>query len=88
MEVIYTGEEKNLHYLLAKRITKSRKINTDDIATIDFNIIMPTDQMPLWTIRVTIKGTEGYLGEEKFYLKKCVKHNFSITWANLKKGNF
>ena len=47
MEVVYTGEEKNLHYLLAKRIIKSRKINTDGIATVDFNIIMPTDQMPL-----------------------------------------
>jgi hypothetical protein len=26
MEVIYTGREKNLHYILAKRIIKDRKI--------------------------------------------------------------
>jgi hypothetical protein len=52
---------------------------------------MPTDQMPLWTFTVVIQGAEGYkelLGEEKFYLKNCAKHGFSVTWANLKKGNF
>jgi hypothetical protein len=47
MENIYTGREKNLHYVLAKRIIKSRKINTNDIATITFKNTMPTDQMPL-----------------------------------------
>jgi hypothetical protein len=47
MEIIYTGREKKLHYILAKRIIKSRKINTDDIATITFKNAMPTEQMPL-----------------------------------------
>jgi hypothetical protein len=47
MEKIYTGREKNLHYSLAKRIIKDRKINTDNIATITFNNFMPTEQMPL-----------------------------------------
>jgi hypothetical protein len=82
MEKIYTGREKNLHYLLAKRIIKDRKINTDNIATITFNNFMPTEQMPLWTFKVTIQGAEGYkelLGEEKFYLKNCTKHGFSVT---------
>jgi hypothetical protein len=91
MEVIYTGREKNLHYILAKRIIKDRKINTDDIATITFKNAMPTEQMPLWTFMVIIEGAGGYkeiLGEEKFYLKNCTKHGFSVTWANLKKGNF
>lgn len=91
MEAIYTGKEKKLHYILAKRIIKSRKINTDDIATITFDDIMPNDQMPLWTFIVTIKGAGGYreiLGDERFYLKNCAKHGFSVTWANLKKGNF
>jgi hypothetical protein len=52
---------------------------------------MPTDQMPLWTFTVVIQGAEGYkelLGEEKFYLKNCTKHGFSVTWANLKKGKY
>jgi hypothetical protein len=91
MEVIYTGREKNLHYILAKRIIKDRKINTDNIATITFKNAMPTEQMPLWTFMVIIEGAGGYkeiLGEEKFYLKNCTKHGFSVTWANLKKGNF
>ncbi len=91
MEKIYTGREKNLHYILAKRIIKSRKINTDDIATITFKNALPTDQMPLWTFTVVIQGAEGYkelLGEEKFYLKNCTKHGFSVTWANLKRGKF
>lgn len=91
MEVIYTGREKNLHYILAKRIIKDRKINTDDIATITFKNAMPTEQMPLWTFMVIIEGAGGYkeiLGEEKFYLKNCTRHGFSVTWANLKKGNF
>jgi hypothetical protein len=91
MEVIYTGREKNLHYILAKRIIKDRKINTDDIATITFKNAMPTEQIPLWTFTVVIQGAEGYkeiLGEEKFYLKNCTRHGFSVTWANLKKGNF
>ena len=47
MEKIYTGREKNLHYILAKKIIKDRKINTDNIATITFKNAMPTDQMPL-----------------------------------------
>lgn len=91
MEKIYTGREKNLHYTLAKRIIKRRKINTDNIATITFKNAMPTDQMPLWTFTVVIQGAEGYkelLGEEKFYLKNCTKHGFSVTWANLKKGKY
>lgn len=91
MEKIYTGREKNLHYILAKRIIKSRKINTNDIATITFKNTIPTDQMPLWTFTVVIQGAEGYkelLGEEKFYLKNCTKHGFSVTWANLKKGKY
>ena len=91
MEQIYTGKEKKLHYILAKRIIKARKINTDDIARITFKNAVPTDQMPLWTFTVTIQGAEGYkelLGEEKFYLKDCIEHGFSVTWANLKKGNF
>jgi hypothetical protein len=91
MEVIYTGREQNLHYILAKRIIKDRKINTDDIATITFKNAMPTEQIPLWTFTVVIQGAEGYkelLGEEKFYLKNCTRHGFSVTWANLKKGNF
>jgi hypothetical protein len=52
---------------------------------------MPTEQIPLWTFTVVIQGAEGYkeiLGEEKFYLKNCTRHGFSVTWANLKKGNF
>ena len=91
MEKIYTGREKNLHYILAKRIIKDRKINTDNIATITFKNAMPTDQMPLWTFTVVIQGAEGYkelLGEEKFYLKNCTKHGFSVTLANLRKGKF
>ena len=91
MENIYTGREKNLHYVLAKRIIKDRKINTDNIATITFKNALPTDQMPLWTFTVVIQGAEGYkelLGEEKFYLKNCARHGFSVTWANLKKGKF
>lgn len=91
MEKIYTGREKNLHYILAKRIIKDRKINTDNIATITFKSAVPTDQMPLWTFTVVIQGAEGYkqlLGEEKFYLKNCARHGFSVTWANLKKGKF
>ena len=91
MEKIYTGREKNLHYILAKRIIKDKKINTDNIATITFNNALPIDQMPLWAFTVVIQGAEGYkelLGEEKFYLKNCARHGFSVTWANLKKGKF
>lgn len=87
MEKIYTGKEKKLHYILAKRLIKNRKIHINDIATITFNIARPTDQMPLWALKVTIRGANSLLGEEKFYLKDCIMHGFSITWANLKNRN-
>ena len=47
MEKIYTGEEKNLHYKLAKQLIKKRKIDIADIATITFTNSLPTEQLPL-----------------------------------------
>lgn len=90
MEVIYTGKEKNLHYILTKRIIKSRKINTDDIAKIHFVCNQPTETLSLWTAVVTIYGADTTASHytEHFYLKNCIRHGFSITWANLKKGKF
>lgn len=91
MEKIYTGREKNLHYKLAKKIVKSRKINIDDIAQVSFKNSMPTEQMPLWTLEVIIDEACNYhkeIASEKFYLKNCAKHGFSVTWRNLKKGNY
>ena len=50
---------------------------------------MPTDKMSLWTVKVTIY----YAGMDKsysdtFYTKECIRHDFYVTWANLKKGRF
>ena len=86
MESIYTGHEKNIHYILTKRVIKHHNINTKDIAQINFKCDMPTNNMPLWKVKVTIY----YAGMAKsysdsFYTKDCIRHDFYITWANLKK---
>ena len=89
MEPIYTGYEKNIHYILTKRVIKSYHIKTNDIAQINFKCTMPTDRMHLWTVKVTIY----YAGMDKnysdiFYTKECIRHDFYVTWANLKKRRF
>ena len=89
MEPIYTGYEKNIHYILTKRVIKSYHIKTNDIAQINFKCTMPTDRMHLWTVKVIIY----YAGMDKsysdiFYTKECIRHDFYVTWANLKKRRF
>lgn len=89
MEPIYTGHEKNIHYILTKRVIKRYGIKTNNIAQIHFKCTMPTDKMSLWTVKVTIY----YAGMDKsysdtFYTKECIRHDFYATWANLKKGRF
>ena len=89
MEPIYTGCEKKIHYILTKRVIKSYHIKTNDIAQINFKCTMPTDRMHLWTVKVTIY----YAGMDKsysdiFYTKECIRHDFYVTWANLKKRRF
>lgn len=89
MEPIYTGHEKKIHYILTKRVIKSYNIKTNDIAQINFKCTMPTDRMHLWTVKVTIY----YAGMDKsysdtFYTKECIRHDFYVTWANLKKRRF
>ena len=86
MEPIYTGYEKNIHYILTKRVIKSYNTKTNNIAQINFKCTMPTDHMHLQTVKVTIY----YAGMDKscsdiFYTKECIRHDFYVTWANLKK---
>lgn len=88
MEHIYTGFEKKIHYILAKRVVKRYNINPDNIATVYFNCIRPSDTMPLWTVKVSIYGADYSSRSDNFYTKECIKHGFSTTWANLKKGKF
>lgn len=47
MEPIYAGHEKNIHYILTKRVIKSYNIKTNNIAQINFKCTMPTDHMHL-----------------------------------------
>ena len=90
MEPIYTGCEKKIHYILTKRVIKRYSLNIDDIAKIHFACNQPTEALPLWTAIVTIYGADTTTSHytEHFYLKNCIRHGFSITWANLKKGKF
>ena len=90
MEPLYTGHEKNIHYILTKRVIKRYGIKTNDIAQIHFNCARPTDNMPLWTVKVSIykAGCNSTNYSENFYTKDCIEHSFYITWANLKKGHF
>lgn len=88
MEHIYTGFEKKIHYILAKRVIKRYNINPDDIATVYFNCLKPSDTMPLWTVKVSIYDAACNSYSDNFYTKDCIRHSFFITWANLKKGKF
>lgn len=90
MEPFYTGHEKKIHYILTKRVIKRYGIKTNDIAQIHFNCARPTDNMPLWTVRVSIykAGYNGTNYSENFYTKDCIEHSFYTTWANLKRGKF
>lgn len=90
MEPFYTGREKKIHYILTKRVIKRYDIKTNDIAQIHFKCLRPSDSIPLWTVKVSIyeAGCNGTVYSDNFYIKDCISHDFYITWANLKKGNF
>lgn len=90
MEPFYTGYEKKIHYILTKRVIKRYGIKTSDIAQIHFKCLQPSDSIPLWTVKVSIyeAGCNGTIYSDNFYIKDCIEHDFYITWANLKKGNF
>lgn len=97
METIYSGKEKRLHYKLVKQLIKEKKIKPADIAQIYFGGTMPNDKFPLWTLTITIyRAGQMYntelvkdlynveLVKEVVFIKENVRHNFYITWANLK----
>ena len=90
METIYTGHEKKIHYILAKKVIKRYKLKTNDITQINFKCDMPTDNMPLWKVEVSIYKADysGTVYSDTFYAKDCIRHSFYITWANLKRAKF
>jgi hypothetical protein len=90
MEVIYTGYEKKIHYILTKRVIKRYSIKTNNIAQIHFKCLRPSETMPLWTVKVSIyeAGIFDTVYSDNFYTKDCISHDFYITWANLKKLKF
>lgn len=81
MEHIYTGHEKKIHYILAKRVIKSYGIKTNDIAQIRFDCLQPSDKVSLWTVIVSSykAGCSNISCSENFYTKDCIKHGFYIT---------
>lgn len=83
MENIYTGNEKHLHRMLALDLIKSYRINKSDIGFIEFKIMMPKNDFPLWTLEIFIETDISTIYEKKYFIKNCVKHNFKCTLKNL-----
>ncbi len=78
METIYNGNELMLTDLLIEKTIEENKINAIKIKEISINCYMPHNDMNLWHIVITIKA--DYNWKSDFYSKKCIHHNYSLTY--------